>query len=191
MSMPPAITAAINAALAATAQCGAPLDHEACFLAHRGTVYRWATALGVDHHGALECVQETFFRLVRTNPRFPSAAAQTAWLRRVCANIAADRGRARTRGPRHLGAVAEPADERGGRDHEAESAVAQAVDRLSEMQRLVLLCKVCDQMTFAQVAEELQIAVPTAKTHYIRALDAVRAQMAGRIERPQRQGARP
>ena len=36
------------------------------------------------------------------------------------------------------------------------------------------MSKCYDQMTFQQIADELGIAVPTAKTHYLRALSAVR-----------------
>jgi DNA-directed RNA polymerase specialized sigma24 family protein len=55
------------------------------------------------------------------------------------------------------------------------------VAALSEQQRLVLLGKCVDGMTFSQVAAGLSIAVPTAKTHYLRALEAVRRRLAARI----------
>jgi DNA-directed RNA polymerase specialized sigma24 family protein len=36
-------------------------------------------------------------------------------------------------------------------------------------------------MTFEQIAGELDIATPTAKTHYVRALEAVRRQIGERF----------
>ncbi|GAF95160.1 unnamed protein product, partial [marine sediment metagenome] len=47
-------------------------------------------------------------------------------------------------------------------------------DRLSDVQRSVIVAKVYDDMTFAQVAEELGLAVSTVKTHYLRAVGTVR-----------------
>jgi RNA polymerase sigma factor (sigma-70 family) len=52
--------------------------------------------------------------------------------------------------------------------------VATALDQLTEMQRGVLVAKVYDEMTFSQIADELGIGVPTAKTHYLRAIRATR-----------------
>jgi len=52
--------------------------------------------------------------------------------------------------------------------------IITALDRLSDVQRSVIVAKVYDDMTFAQVAEELGLAVSTVKTHYLRAVGTVR-----------------
>ena len=52
--------------------------------------------------------------------------------------------------------------------------IAGALDRLSELQRGVLVAKVYDEMTFAEIATELDLALSTVKTHYLRAVRAVR-----------------
>ena len=52
--------------------------------------------------------------------------------------------------------------------------IAAALDRLTDVQRSVLVAKVYDEMTFAEIAMELSIAVSTVKTHYLRAVQAVR-----------------
>jgi RNA polymerase sigma factor (sigma-70 family) len=52
--------------------------------------------------------------------------------------------------------------------------IASALDRLSDIQRSVLVAKVYDEMTFAAIAAEMNVAVSTVKTHYLRAVQAVR-----------------
>lgn len=160
-----------------------PLDAEGCFLAHRGTVYRWARALGLGHEEALDVTQEVFLRLVRTPPRVESAAAQMGWLRRVTANAAVDRHRSAGVRAAARARLAGGSDEDAARAGEEErQRVREAVAGLSEMQRLVLLAKVADGLTFAQIAADLGIAEPTAKTHYVRALTAVRGAMGVDVE---------
>ena len=44
---------------------------------------------------------------------------------------------------------------------------------LTDLQQAVLVAKVYDEMTFAAVASELDLAISTVKTHYLRAVRAV------------------
>jgi len=52
--------------------------------------------------------------------------------------------------------------------------IAAALDRLTDIQRGVLVAKVYDEMTFAEIAAEMSLANSTVKTHYLRAVQAVR-----------------
>jgi len=52
--------------------------------------------------------------------------------------------------------------------------IAAALDRLTDIQRSVLVAKVYDEMTFAEIAAEMSVAVSTVKTHYLRAVQVVR-----------------
>jgi len=52
--------------------------------------------------------------------------------------------------------------------------VAAALDKLSDVQRAVLIAKVYDELTFAQIADEQDVALSTVKTHYLRAIRSVR-----------------
>jgi RNA polymerase sigma-70 factor (ECF subfamily) len=58
-------------------------------------------------------------------------------------------------------------------DRELRDAVVRGLGSLSDAQRSVLVAKVYDGLTFTEIATELDIAVPTAKTHYLRALAAM------------------
>jgi RNA polymerase sigma-70 factor (ECF subfamily) len=151
---------------------------DACFLAHRGRVYRWAAAHGLDHHQRLDVIQETFARLLASHPHFPHEASQVAWLRRVASNLAVDHHRRRRTGSLSpdAAALAEVVRDPGLR--EDAQRLGASLARLTEMQRLVLLAKCVDGETFATIATHLGITIPTAKTHYVRALESLRAAIA-------------
>ncbi|MFO0837652.1 MAG: RNA polymerase sigma factor [Phycisphaerae bacterium] len=150
------------------------LDVDACFRAHRADVYRWAFGLTGSHADAADIVQETFVRLMQTPPR-QVGVGRLAWLRRVATRVSIDRWRSMAAARRslrvHSGLVT-PEDQPERRDMLA--AIHAAMETLSEQQRLVLIAKCYDGLTFEQIAAELGIATPTAKTHYLRALEAVR-----------------
>ena len=153
-------------------------DVEACFRAHRGRVYRWAYGLCARHDEALDVVQEVFLRMLRQPPTLPSLPATVAWLRRVTARVVIDRWRAESsRGQARQRYVAPETEEQTPEQRELVEQLRAALESLSEQQRLVLIAKTYDQLTFAQIAAELGIAVPTTKTHYLRALAAVRQQL--------------
>jgi RNA polymerase sigma-70 factor (ECF subfamily) len=152
-----------------------------CFEAQRGLVYRWARTLTRRHDDALDLTQEVFLRLLAyRGPRQPAPVLR-AWLRRVTHNLAIDGWRRRDalRGsaalepndPLHNSAL-DDADAL--ESSEQAVRVRTALAKLSAQQRLVLLAKVCDGLTFSEIAAELEIAPSTAKTHYLRALETLR-----------------
>lgn len=148
------------------------------FERHTGEVYGWAYRLLGRHHDALDVVQDVFLRwdaqCRKQPPRCPRG-----WLRRVTVNRAIDVRRQRPREqasgdnaamqmPAPIGAVS-PIE----RDA-LRSDIAAALDRLSDAQRGVLIAKVYDDMTFAQIADETGLALSTVKTHYLRAVRVLR-----------------
>jgi len=58
--------------------------------------------------------------------------------------------------------------------------VTAGLAKLSDLQRSVLVAKVYDEMTFAEIAAELDVAVSTAKTHYLRAVRTIRDRLQSR-----------
>ncbi len=140
-------------------------------------VYGWAYRFLGRHHDALDVVQDVFLKWMaqctRGTPDRPRG-----WLRRVTVNRAIDVARQRRETPEADIQVADrDGDEqtlvRNDREVLRED-VSTAMQRLPEMQRAVLVAKAYDELTFAQVADELDIAVSTAKTHFLRALTAMR-----------------
>lgn len=138
-------------------------------------IYGWAYRLLRHHDDALDATQGVLLKVLERTPADPER--RQAWLRRVTINHCLDliRGRRPSAPP--------PAEEpaaRGPRVEEAaESAeqrerVARALTELSESQRLVLTAKVFDGETFEEIARSLGVSIPTAKTHYLRALRRLR-----------------
>ncbi len=154
-------------------------------------VYAWAYRLLGRHHDALDVAQDVFVRWVRQEAE-AAPAHPRAWLRRVTINRAIDVLRARRESPAAAAADAasEGAPAPGLELDELRAAVANALADLSDQQRTVLVAKVYDGLTFARIAEELGLAVPTVKTHYLRALAAVRDRLAPRWGRDPSPGAR-
>jgi RNA polymerase sigma-70 factor (ECF subfamily) len=155
---------------------------EGGFEQYTGDVYGWAYRLLGRHHDALDVVQDVFLRwdaqCARRRPEQPRG-----WLRRVTLNRAIDLRRRRTTSEMPAGAEASPmiasvsevTSAETGLDRETlRHDVAQALDAVSELQRGVLVAKIYDELTFAQIADELGVAISTVKTHYLRAVRAVR-----------------
>jgi RNA polymerase sigma factor (sigma-70 family) len=169
-----------------------PLDPSTCFREYRAAVYRWALGLCGRHEDALDVVQEVFTRLVRTRPELPQPRQALAWLRRTTVRLAIDAWRsACARRERELSSRSPRSAESPAEIRELHERVRAAIEELSEQQRLVLLGKVYDGMTFQEIAEELELALSTVKTHYLRALSAVRRRLseppqAGNATRPRR-----
>ncbi len=148
------------------------------FEQYTAQVYGWAYRLLGRHHDALDVVQDVFLRwdaqCAREAPKRPRG-----WLRRVTVNRAIDLQRRRQGGSdasdEAMASVA-TRDEVGGRiDRKMlREDITMALDRLSDVQRSVLVAKVYDEMTFAAIAAELELALSTVKTHYLRAVRAVR-----------------
>ncbi|MCG8405267.1 MAG: sigma-70 family RNA polymerase sigma factor [Phycisphaerales bacterium] len=141
-------------------------------------VYNWAYRLLGHHHDALDVVQEVFLRwdrqCHREMPRQPRG-----WLRRVTLNRVVDFLRGRQSSLVATNETQEPSSMKVSQAEAVDRAVLRAdiqnaLDRLTEQQRSVLIAKVYDEMSFARIAEELSLAVPTVKTHYLRAVRVVR-----------------
>ena len=158
-----------------------PADPASQFEPYRHDVYAWAFRLLGRHHDALDVAQDVFLRWAgqakAETPRHPRS-----WLRRVTINRAIDFRRAEKGGASEVElqlAPAAKAQRTPAERDELRAAIAQAMSSLSDMQRSVLTAKVHDGLTFAQIAAEHDLAVPTVKTHYLRALRAVRDRLRG------------
>jgi len=155
----------------------------ASFEAYARQVYAWAYRLLGRHHDALDVVQDVFIRwdrqCVAATPDKPMG-----WLRRVTVNRAIDVRRRRDDARPDLGVVVAEARPRGDLCEEDQgtlrSDITEALAGLSDMQRCVLVAKVYEDKTFAQVADEMNLSIPTAKTHYLRAIRAVRDRLGPR-----------
>ena len=147
---------------------------------HRCDVYRWAYRLLGSSHDTLDVTQDVFIKWVdQCQIRYPDNPR--GWLRRVTINAALDVIRSRKRLVVHDDQAAVvrsvPGAKANAETEELRRDITAALESLSDSQRQVLMAKVYDGETFAAIAEELDLAVSTVKTHYLRALGAVREGM--------------
>lgn len=157
------------------------LENADAFRSHSRDVYRWALRVVGRHEDALDVVQDVFVAWTRTR-RHPAMTSPRGWLRTATINRAIDLCRRRTvrdgrkEPPRLLRPSSDESEDasRPAEREELRNRVAAALAELTEMQRTVLVSKVYDDLTFAEIATELDVAVPTVKTHYLRALRALR-----------------
>lgn len=143
-------------------------------------VYGWAYRLLQNHHDALDATQEVLLRWVAAGQ---AAINRRAWLRRVTFNHCIDILRFRKREPLELGDEASKQDS--GiypAQRELHLAIADGLHRLTEQQRTVIIAKVYDQQTFAEIAAQMGLSASTVKTHYVRALDALREPLKSFVE---------
>ncbi len=154
------------------------------FEQYAGQVYGWAYRFLGRHHDALDVVQDVFLRwdrqCTRARPLQPRG-----WLRRVTLNRAMDVSRKRQADVNSLSPTKDTptivARELEEQDIAAlRQDIVSALDRLSDIQRGVLVAKVYDELTFAEIATDMSLAVSTVKTHYLRAVQAVRDRLQAR-----------
>jgi RNA polymerase sigma-70 factor (ECF subfamily) len=148
---------------------------EALYLRHRDWVFSLALRFTRDRDEALDVMQEAFLYLFRKFPGLRLRAKITTLLYPAVKNIALARRRKRREG--ELG-DADPAD--GDRDLGAEvdalsGDLAAAVDSLPEGQREVVLMRVVDEMSVADIAVALSIPEGTVKSRMHHAIAALRA----------------
>lgn len=160
-------------------------DSPPAFEAFAQDVYAWAFRLLGRHHDALDVVQDVFLKWTRQCADRPPDHPR-GWLRRVTLNDVLDKRR-QTR----TVATLEPDQELNARSpHATENSephradvldavdlqhdIVAALERISEIQRGVLIAKVFDDLTFATIAEEMDVSTSTVKTHYLRAVRALR-----------------
>jgi RNA polymerase sigma-70 factor (ECF subfamily) len=153
-------------------------------------VYAWAYRVLGRHHDALDVVQDVYMKWNRQCARErPGRIGQ--WLRTVTLNRAIDVHRRRKFGAAPLDGEAPERPAPRGQSHTGPSAPGDSVSKeleredlrnqvnevlhsLTPLQRSVLVGKVYDELTFAEIAAEMDLAVSTVKTHYLRAVKALR-----------------
>lgn len=145
------------------------------YAAHSGELYGFALRSLGDSGLAEEAVQETFVRAWRAGERFdPRIASLRTWLFAILRNVVIDFGRARAARPKLSGAAGiEPSVE------PLEQAllswqVEEAMRRIGEDHRRVLVETHYRGRPYAEVAEELGVPEGTVKSRVYYGLKALR-----------------
>jgi RNA polymerase sigma-70 factor (ECF subfamily) len=149
-------------------------DVREAYAAHAAELYGFAVRSLADPGLAEEAVQETFLRAWRAGERFdPQIGSLRTWLFAILRNVVIDLGRARAVRP----AVAE-----GGKEPSVEPydeallawQIEEAMRRLGEDHRRILIETYYRGRPYAEVAEELGIPEGTVKSRVYYGLRALR-----------------
>jgi len=149
---------------------------------------------------AEELLQETFLRIIRSAPKYQKTAKFTTWAYTIARNLCIDRARKYKKrkeyslnqtvgndddGATFLDNVVDESAASGGMDLEKKvflDRLKQALDELPEDQREVFVMREFTGLKFREIADILDIPVPTAKSRMRYALEALRAHLAAYAE---------
>jgi RNA polymerase sigma-70 factor (ECF subfamily) len=125
--------------------------------------------------------QEVFLRAFTAGPRYRECGAFSAWLYRIALNVARDAGRRRRMRIVPL-ETAEPvageiSPESAGEQQEVVESVAAAIAELPEPQRLVLVLRHYEGMSFEDIARLTAIPASTLKSRFSAALNQLRVRL--------------
>jgi RNA polymerase sigma-70 factor, ECF subfamily len=146
---------------------------------YRPIVYRIAVGILGDPDAAEDVAQDALLRLHAALPGLPSNAELKPWVYRVSVNLCRDQLRRRVRQSRNLtiDAAVHRADlatvERPDQTVDAErarAAVAEAMNRLSDEHREVLILRYVVGLPYAEIARSLSTAQGTVASRVFRAL---------------------
>ena len=149
-------------------------DVREAYAAHAGELYGFAVRSLDDTGLAEEAVQETFLRAWRAGERFdPQIGSLRTWLFAILRNVVIDLGRARASRPRLADGGVEPAVEPFDEVLLAWQ-VEEAMRRIGEQHRRVLVETYYRGRPYGEVAEELGVPEGTVKSRVYYGLRALR-----------------
>lgn len=148
---------------------------------------RFAAARGADADTAADVVAETFIAALKARSRYrPTQDSARLWLLAIAARKLADVRRWEDREQRRLGRAVEYGAVVSDRDRESYAstcdrlAATDALADLPEAERQVLLARVVQDRTYAEIAEALGVTEATTRKRASRGLARLRAL----LERP-------
>ena len=166
-------------------QCreGDPLAIERLVQAHQTDVYRLALSILDDPDEAEDAAQEVFVAALRSLDSFRGNASLKTWLFSITINVCRSRyqrNKSRTRLRQILQSLfrsdqTQPESE--AVQHEAESALWQAVHALDEKHRIPVILRYYHDLPVADIAEMLRIPVGTVHSRLNHARERLRARL--------------
>ncbi|HSS80820.1 MAG TPA: RNA polymerase sigma factor [Gaiellaceae bacterium] len=142
---------------------------ENAFRRHYDQIYRYVRRRTHDHHRAEDLTQQVFAEAAASLR--DTGSPPLAWLYTVAKRRFADEARRRSR-PEALVAATQP-------EYGAElgAAISDALAALPEGQRQVVVLKLLRGARFAEIARTLGVTEAAAKMRFVRALEALRAEL--------------
>ncbi len=197
--MPAATPPESDLALVARLQGGDKLAFREIVRRHQDKVYRLALRLTRDEARAQDAMQDAFLQVFRKIAQFQEQSAFTTWLYRITVNAALMRMRSERRhreapleeaSPRYSeqGEIAEPVDDWSyavdddAGNRELALHAQHAIDLLPDTYRSVFVLRELEDLSTEDVAQILDLTVPTVKTRLHRARLALRKALAERVK---------
>jgi len=145
---------------------------------HRRAAYRIAWRMTGRHQDADDLSQEAFLRAWKGLRTFRGESSFATWLTRIVMNLASS-GRLARRPLVPFEGTEDAANSAGpsADDRVLREEIRLAVGRLPPRQRRVLVLKVYEGWTFAEIGREMRIAVGTAKATFFRAVQSLRGRL--------------
>jgi len=161
---------------------------------HQAMVFRTLTRLTGSAERVDDLAQDVFLRLYRALPSFRGEALVSTYLYRIAVNVAQDEWKRRRREDRPLVSISEdtewPLEERlpdpaiNAQEQIEEREFAGMMDeelqRLSAVERTVLVLYHQEERSYQQIAEALHMPIGTIRTHLHRARKRLREAIAAR-----------
>ena len=178
---------ATEAALLAGAQGGNVLAFDEIVRRYQRRVYATALRIVRRHDLADDVTQEAFLRAHRALASFDRDRPFGPWICRIAANLAINHVRSpqsREEALDEVGLAASPAAAADGPlyavlEKEARSVLDEAVARLPAEQRAVFVLRTFEDLSYAEIADALDLSVGTVMSRLSRAREKLRAALAG------------
>lgn len=183
----------VDAALVQQARAGNTQAFAALYGRHQRTIYSLIRHLTADPEAAADLTQETFVKAWHALPRLKTDVAFGGWLRIIATNLVRDRGRRRkpevvmSDAAYEDGEGPEAIDEGPGMEQQLiltqqQRIVHEAVSRLPEPQRLVIIMHHFEEKPVAEIASELSIPLGTVLSRLARGREALKRRLGPYVE---------
>lgn len=147
---------------------------------NRERFYRIAYSYTRNEPDALDIVSEAVVKALERRGRLQDDGAMATWCYRILVNTAVDH----LRRHRRIVYMEDEQDvERGRPDRYGDPDLLEALGRLPEDQRMVVVLHYCQEMTIRETAAVLGQNENTVKSRLYRALEVLRADLAGQSDR--------
>ncbi len=156
----------------------ADLTFEQLVRDHQAMVFRTLLRLTGSREHLDDLAQDVFLRLYRALPSFRGEALVTTYLYRITVNVAQDEWKRRRRDARSLVSISddlsgwedrlahpEPNAEEQMETREFEQSVEEQLQRLTQVERTVLILYHQEERTYEQIALALGLPIGTVRTH--------------------------
>jgi RNA polymerase sigma-70 factor (ECF subfamily) len=182
-----------DAALVQRAQQGDQRAFALLYQRHQRPIYSLLRHLTGDEEAAADLTQETFVKAWNGMPRLRANNAFGGWLRIIATNLVRDRSRRRRPESTLTDTISEdgpefdvaddgpgPHEEMAVQQHQVQ--IRDAVARLPEPQRLVVIMHHLEDIPVADIATQLEIPLGTVLSRLARGRDALRRRLGPYVE---------